>query len=190
MTEDIRLRRTRDALYAALDALLGERPFSEITISDLTARAKIGRPTFYRHFRDIDAMLVMQLHSDLDAQLGMAGLVFGRQSEQLSLRQVAAFAFERVGQRPELYRLILSGEAGGRAQSLFRDQVGALLALQPELAGEVTGDPKFASYAYSFYAGAIGAVLLRWIDNGRTPGAQAMGEMFAKLVVTNGNAGG
>lgn len=49
---DIRVQKTRLALYNAMFALLIRRNFNAITVHDLCAQAHISRATFYTHFLD------------------------------------------------------------------------------------------------------------------------------------------
>lgn len=49
---------TRDRLFAALAALMGERGFDSITLADIAARAGVGRTAVYNHFSDKDALLL------------------------------------------------------------------------------------------------------------------------------------
>jgi len=49
---DRRVRRTRDRLGDALVALMHEKPFDAITVGEVLERARVGRSTFYAHFRD------------------------------------------------------------------------------------------------------------------------------------------
>lgn len=50
---DRRSRRTRNALTAALMALLKEKPLKNITVTELAERADVNRATFYVHFQDV-----------------------------------------------------------------------------------------------------------------------------------------
>ncbi len=50
--EDLRVRRTKKALYDAFLDLLSEKPFDEITINELCDKAGIRRATFYKHYSD------------------------------------------------------------------------------------------------------------------------------------------
>ena len=51
---DRRVRRTRGRLRAALGSLLHERPYEDIAVKQILARADVGRSTFYAHFDDKD----------------------------------------------------------------------------------------------------------------------------------------
>ena len=50
--EDLRVRRTKKALFDAFMQLLCEKPFDEITINELCDVAGIRRATFYKHYSD------------------------------------------------------------------------------------------------------------------------------------------
>jgi AcrR family transcriptional regulator len=51
---DQRVVRTRNILGDALVSLILEKPFEQITIKQVLARAGVGRTTFYEHFRNKD----------------------------------------------------------------------------------------------------------------------------------------
>lgn len=50
--EDLRIRRTYKLLFEALLALLEERPFEKISVTDICDQAMVHRTTFYKHFED------------------------------------------------------------------------------------------------------------------------------------------
>lgn len=50
--EDLRVRRTKKALYDAFLELLNQKPFDEITVNELCDSAGIRRATFYKHYSD------------------------------------------------------------------------------------------------------------------------------------------
>ncbi|HUD29181.1 MAG TPA: helix-turn-helix domain-containing protein [Novosphingobium sp.] len=54
---DARQVRSRNALTSALLALLEEKPFDQLTIREITARAGTGYATFFRHYPTKEALL-------------------------------------------------------------------------------------------------------------------------------------
>ena len=50
--EDLRVRRTKKALFDAFMQILSEKPFDEITVNELCDVAGIRRATFYKHYSD------------------------------------------------------------------------------------------------------------------------------------------
>ena len=47
----------RSQILAALLALMQEKPFAAISVSELTAKAQVGRASFYRNFTDREDVL-------------------------------------------------------------------------------------------------------------------------------------
>jgi AcrR family transcriptional regulator len=75
---DARVRRTRDALGDALIALMQEKPFDSITIRHVLDRAKIGRSTFYNHFRDKNDLFF----SDVDEFFALMSTALDRHGDK------------------------------------------------------------------------------------------------------------
>jgi len=54
---DKRVERTRQALFGAFFEVVLSRPYDEITVDEVIARAGVGRSTFYEHFKGKDDIL-------------------------------------------------------------------------------------------------------------------------------------
>ena len=54
---DLRQRKTRRQLTQALVELMEERPFQELSVTDICRRAMVHRTTFYAHFTDKQELL-------------------------------------------------------------------------------------------------------------------------------------
>jgi AcrR family transcriptional regulator len=57
-TKDRRIQKTEALLREALAALIREKPYDDIVVKEILARANVGRSTFYTHFRDKDELLL------------------------------------------------------------------------------------------------------------------------------------
>ena len=55
--QDKRVERTRRALFDAFFDIVLSRPYDEITVDEIIARAGVGRSTFYEHFKGKDDIL-------------------------------------------------------------------------------------------------------------------------------------
>ncbi len=56
-TLDPRIRRTRQMLFTAMEELLSEKDFEDISVQDIADRSTVNRATFYDHFPDKFALL-------------------------------------------------------------------------------------------------------------------------------------
>ncbi|EAE0857447.1 TetR/AcrR family transcriptional regulator [Listeria monocytogenes] len=54
---DRRVKKTKKAFNQALFTLLDQKPFQQITITDIVAEADVNRGTFYKHYRDKEQLL-------------------------------------------------------------------------------------------------------------------------------------
>jgi len=64
-TTDRRVEHTRSLLHRALASLVHEKPYDEIVVRDIVARADVGRTTFYAHYRDKDELLEQGIRAQL-----------------------------------------------------------------------------------------------------------------------------
>ena len=61
---------TRNMIRNVFIEMLDERPFDEITVTDLVTRCEINRKTFYYYYQDLYAVLTEIFESELEAVLG------------------------------------------------------------------------------------------------------------------------
>ena len=67
---DPRIKRTRHLLQQAINELLREKEFHNITVQDITNRAEVNRATFYAHFEDKFALLNYSVREEFLEALG------------------------------------------------------------------------------------------------------------------------
>jgi AcrR family transcriptional regulator len=165
---DERQRRTRAALHAALGRLAERMEYSAIGVSLIAQEAGVGRPTFYRHYSGVDALLVDRLRGDLVEQRALAErLALARTPIRDAHVATSRFALERISSQPRLYQALLDGSAGANAVTLFREQVAALATMREVLARGA--DRHVARLTVGMLSGAISGFLLAWIEGGLTP---------------------
>lgn len=58
---DKRSIQSSEWIYVALEELMKEKEYTEITVTDIVNKANIGRTTFYRNFDTVDDVLRMKL---------------------------------------------------------------------------------------------------------------------------------
>ena len=56
-TEDLRVRRTLEAIRRSFESLLLEKDYEKITVTELAERAMINKKTFYTYYQSLDDLL-------------------------------------------------------------------------------------------------------------------------------------
>lgn len=126
--------RTRAALRSALVELLSEQPFEALTVREIAARAGVGYATFFRRYKDKEALLY-EINEDLMSEL-LARLLpgMGRGDTAATARELCVF----VRRNEALCRAVLAG--GGedvvRAETVRR-AIARIVALRPRDTADV-----------------------------------------------------
>ena len=55
--EDLRVRKTKEAIRSTFQTMICEMDYHQITIKELSTRAQINRKTFYLHYSSLDDLL-------------------------------------------------------------------------------------------------------------------------------------
>ncbi len=115
LSAQTRKLRTRASLQAAMLALLEEKPFEQIQITDLTARAKVGYATFFRHYAATVDLLNEIAGDQIRELLGMTIPVLREFDTSVSMRALCQYVYERR----TLWRTLLTGGASHTVRAEF-----------------------------------------------------------------------
>ena len=156
--EDRRVRRTRQALGAALIELMVAEEFDAITVQRVIEKAKVGRTTFYAHFTSTDDLLL----SDAERFFGMFAEYFERPG--VAGHRVAPVA-ELLQHMRDLREFQRALDRSGRREVLYDLMAGNLAKLIARRIALLVPDAQTLSVpvpvASRMYAGAL-VELLRW----------------------------
>ena len=173
-TPDARIVRTRTALHDSLLALLEEKPFDDITVRDISARAGIGYATFFRHYPS-KAALLDELAADEIAELLTLALPDLR---AVDTRAAAMAMCRHVDERRALWSVLLTGGAAGRMREEFIRQAAANVP-------DVVHSNSWLPDDLKVFFGVAGAVeiLSWWLYRGRHFTIEQAAEIVDRLVV-------
>ena len=124
---DARQLRSRKALNGALLALLEEKPFDQLTIREISARAGTGYATFFRHYPDKESLLGDIASEKIAALLAMAIPVLDDVNSRESTRALC----RHVDRHRALWSALLTGGAAGIVRQEFIRQARALADREP-----------------------------------------------------------
>lgn len=149
--------RTRKLITDAFLALIRERPYEEITVTEICRRADVVRKTFYNHFQakdDVIKWLMNDWFYQLESKINL---------RQMSVRRILRVAFEVIiGNREALLLFYRRG--------LFRFANAAISAYitKDHLLSKLD-EKKIDARAYRYIAAQVSAVLISvietWIEN-------------------------
>ena len=176
---DERARRTRDRLGNAFVALIHEKPIESVTVQDVLNRAKVGRSTFYLHFRDKNDLLLGQLEVFLET---MSTLLSVRKETSDRVAPVAEM-FDHIKNQEKLYRILADA---GRLNDFFDLAEGYFSRGIENRLKESKRLPKIpqgelAARAFAL-AGSLLSLLRWWLDHGAKEPPGEMDELFHRMV--------
>ena len=159
---DLRQRKTRRQLTQALVELMEERPFQELSLTDICRRAMVHRTTFYAHFTDKQELLHYLL-TQLERECIDACIPQDAPTPREFFLEAARSTLAFFKERRALYRACL--ESGADTQTrLLEDAAANELCLRmsrPPFPDALPGvDPRIAA---RFYVGAMLSLLHWWL---------------------------
>jgi len=169
------MTRTQAALCGALLLLLEERPFEQITVREITARAKVGYATFFRRYPDKDALLHDLAAREISRLLAMTLPILYTVDSRASTQALCAYLWEHR----KLWTALLTGGAAAMLKDEFVRQAQQLAESNSEEETCLPGDLRVV-----FAVGATVDILAWWLKQREPPPVKQMAEILDQLVVT------
>lgn len=178
---DLRVRRTHKLLWEALMALLRERVFEDITVTEICDRAMVHRTTFYKHYADKYALLEQGMRQMYDALIAEVNLP----PQAFSIDHPPPYfihMFNHVAEHRHFYKLMLCGEGVGRFQKLLKDYLAesAEEKIRVFTSGKKQLTVPAPIRAYCL-AGAVVNILAWWLENDMPYSSQHMAQYLLSL---------
>jgi AcrR family transcriptional regulator len=159
----------------ALMALMGEKPFSQITVSELCKAAGISRQTFYTLFTSRENVMVFTLQANAcDAPALTAPERPGCRGELL--RRLCRTYSDYLLRNQALIRLLVNNHIDHLLYDSFFESMDRCDCFLPK------ADPCTRSYAASFYAGGIACVARRYAQEGCESSARELEALLMTLL--------
>jgi AcrR family transcriptional regulator len=176
---DKRITRTQHALRDALLELIVECGYEKLTIQQILDRSRVGRATFYLHYRSKEDLLRTSL-GGLREQLIQAR--YSGSTSRMRFGFSLAF-FQHIDGHRKLYRAIVGRESG----AIVDRQMRILLA---DLVGEDLKSPRHrahvgsaADLAAQYVAGALMAIVTWWLDRNIKLSAEEIDRIFRQMTL-------
>lgn len=169
-----RTTRTRPILCSTLLSLLEERPFEQLTIREITAKADIGYATFFRHYPDKEALLNDLAAGQISDLLAMTLPLLSTADTRVSARALCAYVWERR----KLWSALLTGGASGTLKNEFIRQAQQVADARPNRGAWLPND-----LTVVFFVTGTVEILAWWLKQKDPPSVDRMAEVFDVLIV-------
>jgi AcrR family transcriptional regulator len=156
-------------------ALLEEKPFEQITVREITARAGVGYATFFRRYPDKEALLQDVAAAEISGLLAMTLPLLYTVDSRASTQALCAYLWEHR----RLWSALLTGGAAGTLKDEFVRQAQQMAAAHPNPDTWLPGDLNVV-YAVA----ATVEILAWWLKQSDPPSVKKMAEILDRLVVT------
>ena len=166
--KDRRVIRTKTALRQAINEIIKEKEYSNITVEDITSRANIGRTTFYLHYQDKEDLLL----EELEEQLSLIANEFSRHPLIFWIREqngiMIKSILEIIKNNSELYRCMThdqSNKAYERFKKINSNAAWKLINESPWAQRRISHMSIPVDFLIEFYAGAMWSSIVWWVSN-------------------------
>lgn len=171
---DARQVRSRNALTAALLSLLEERPFDQITVREITARAGTGYATFFRHYPTKEALLADVAAEEIGGLLAMAMPIMRDVNSYESTLALCVYVSEH-------FRLWSALLTGGAAAIVRREFIREAQGLEEKKQNKHDWLP--ADLAVVYGTGSTFDVLAWWLSQDHAYSPEQIAMILHRLVI-------
>ncbi len=175
-TEDLRVRKTKEAIHHTFKQMICEMDYEQITIKELTERAQINRKTFYLHYTGLDDLLV-ELQEEIADNFIRRKVSYGSMKD---IRDLIRLFFEHAANMPLLHERLMGS---GSYQPVWEKINKRIMDYRRETNRGVFGLNEYAENLVFAYYGANSSLLYRqWVEDGKKLPLEELIEVATKLI--------
>jgi AcrR family transcriptional regulator len=168
-------------LRDALVSLILKKDFVSITIREITERAEVAYITFFRHYESLDQLLMEVLDEGL-GELMTRVETLAKQSDTSDLETEGRLIFEYIGQKADLFRVLLKSQSVTRVRKKTVRNIAAIFQ-KSCLPLAQSGNPMAAAMLSNHIATSLLSLIEWWLDNQMTPASSQMGKVYKRLII-------
>jgi AcrR family transcriptional regulator len=178
---DPRVRRTRRLLRDAMISLVIEKNYESITIKEITERAEVAYITFFRHFESLDQLLMEVLDEGLIELQGHIETL-AKQSETSALETEGRLIFEYIGQKADLFSILLKSQSVSRVRKKVVRNIAAIFQKSCQPLAR-SGNQVTAEIMSNHIATSLLSLIEWWLENNMKPAPAQMGKIYKSLII-------
>ena len=164
-TKDLRVVKTKKAIYQALTHILKNKSLTDINVSELCRQAGVNRGTFYFHYEEVGDVfkeffeeVILDLQESYKEPYKYISALQLKSSVYKNLDPKTVRIFHHVKKYEDFYRIILSDNVSTTYYYMFFDAIRSNF-IEDSKIGEYDDSKKFV---YSFMTNAIIGLIIEW----------------------------
>ncbi|MGI6216136.1 MAG: TetR/AcrR family transcriptional regulator [Coriobacteriales bacterium] len=152
--------RSKKKLMTALSELMNEKPYREITITELCDRAGLSRPAFYQNFGRIDDVLKRYIEELVRDTLDSENL-----APVLTAEELANACMKVITDNSEFFQILIDNDLVG----FVIEKCAWVFATLPQTCGNLdeNSDQDFKRFYPIFAAAGISTIIASWMSTGK-----------------------
>jgi len=177
---DPRVVRSKEAIHEALISLMREKDYNKITITDITTRAGLARPTFYLHYETKEEVL-SEIYTDTLVPLYWKRIKTWKETHEDNERaELIADSFDWFRQNKELIEAIVQS---GHTDFIIENTRMATNVHWKNLMEDysVELEPQLFDFLVDYVTGAYSQILIDWIASGMQADVKQIAVVFTRL---------
>lgn len=166
--KDLRVVKTKKAIYQALTKLLKDKLLTDINVSELCREASINRGTFYFHYEEVGDVfkeffeeVIVDLEESYKEPYKYISALQLQTLDYKNIDPKTVRIFHHVKKYEDFYRIILSDNVSTTYYYMFFDAIRSNF-IEDSKIGEYDESKKFV---YSFMTNAIIGLIIEWHRN-------------------------
>lgn len=161
--------RVKKQIVDGLFALLKEKSFTDISISDLIKKSEVSRSSYYRNFYNKEDIIEFYFTTINDSS-EIVSISSQNLVDYLDQPEIITNAFNHLYDERENLALLLDNRLGDYIYQVFNERV-------LDIAGDMPSN-SIERYKLYFYSGASYSFLINWIKDGCKESPEALGQQF------------
>lgn len=163
---DLRVVKTRKALYVALIDLMKELPFEEIKVSDICSKALVNRSTFYAHYED-KYELFQEFIKELKNSLELA-LLANKNINNIKeyYMEMLKLFLNHIDEKRDIYLAVIANNKNSITIDIIYDVLNQDVTKRiAEMTKENKPHDIPVSFIAKFYLGAVFTTGTEWLNS-------------------------
>ena len=159
--QDLRVIKTHEAIRRAFEEMMIEMEYSEITVKELAARARINRKTFYLHYEHMDDLLA-ELQDEIVSDFISQDVSYHSLAD---IKRITRYYFEYVTNMSPLHERMLCTGPSGHIGDMVNAKIMEYQAKKDK--GAFSNDPYEDNLVFAYFAANSTILYRQWVADGK-----------------------